>query len=124
MINKILFTLVALMLTSCDVPGIIHIVNKSPGTAYYIFEMTDGDIVRTDTIELSNVRKKNETNIMFGFGHWWMDESIKAYTAKIEKIEIVSLTDTIRLTDKNEMFKFFMHRRMGVFSNKIHIAIK
>lgn len=119
--NKIVLIFISILFVSCDIPGRITIKNKSNGKAVYRYEIIqEPDSLKIQTFEL---KSNSETNIMFGFGHFWTNERITQYLLPINEIEIISSSDTIVLTDKNEMFDFFKKRRRGLFKSTIKIKI-
>ena len=110
---------------SCDIPGTITIKNVSEGDAIYRYEVVSSeDSTEVYTIEIPNDKGSDEAGIIYGFGQFWTDERIKEYVQKISFIEIISQQDSIRLTDKEQMFEYFRERRGGLFKNKVKIKIE
>jgi hypothetical protein len=115
---------ILLLFSACDIPGKIELVNKSTTTAYYrVYSENDSGKLDTSSIEISGIEGNNQVSILFGFGHRWTDESINAYVSPIEKIELISQTDTIILNSNTELFSYFRNKRRGVFKRKIKITL-
>jgi len=113
-----------LVLPGCDVPGKIVVSNTSAGKIFYREERIIDDSVRTTAFELASQPPGNETMTFFAYGHFWTDEAIRKYVGSVNKIELMSSTDTLVLTDKNKMFEFLKHRRRGIFKQEIMIKIR
>jgi len=62
--------------------------------------------------------------VPFGFGQFWADYRITECVRGISKIEIITVSDTLILEDKTEMFNYFKKRRRGIFKRMIKIEIK
>ena len=122
--TRTLLLLLLLSTGSCDIPGYIVIKNKSEGEAVYRYEVVDEHgSVQTRSIEFKDNRKQDEAHIMLGFGHLWTDERIREYLSTINRIEILSPTDTIVYTDKKAMFDLFRKSRRGVLKNVVRVVI-
>ena len=106
-------------------PGTITIKNISEGEAIYRYEVVIGNgSIDVVALEIPNEEKLNSATILFGFGQLWTNKRIREYVGTINFIEIVSPSDSIRLTDKNEMIKFFEDRRSGLFKNEVKVTIR
>lgn len=123
MLKRILPLFILACLYGCDVPAKIQIRNESSGKAVYRYQMAD-TTTTIRTIEIPNTPGQNQTDIMFGFGQLWTDERITEYVSSINKIEVISVTDTISISDKKEMYQFFRKRRKGLFKDIVLIEIK
>lgn len=121
--KRILFICVALVLfISCDVPGRLEIINKSDQTAYYTYLLiNEFGVVDTFNIEVLGMDK---SGILFDFGWQWSDKQIKNYSEKIEKIELISVNDTIVMDNQAALEAFFKNNRKGFFKKKIQIVFK
>lgn len=114
--------IVILWLSGCDIPGKLIIENKSGKDAIYRCEFVEKDSIYE--IKLKGEKGKNRSGLFFGFGHNWTDTTIKKYVSAIHKIEIFSISDSIVLWNKEEMYLFFRARRKGFFKDKIEIIIR
>lgn len=117
-------SLFLMLLSGCDVPGKIVVSNTSAGKIFYREERIIDDSVRTTAFELASQPPGNETMTFFAYGHFWTDETIRKYAASVNRIELISSTDTLVLTDKNKMFEFLKSRRRGIFKQVITIKIR
>ncbi|MCG8578295.1 MAG: hypothetical protein MI866_00160 [Bacteroidales bacterium] len=126
-LNKLFFILLIslLLLNSCDIAGRLDIVNRTGETAYYCYYTQDNQGAKdTVLIEISGGKGDNIETILMGFGHTWSKAQIKEYTNRIEKIEMVTGKDTTLLTDKSEMFDFFLAHRKGPFHKTVKIVLE
>lgn len=111
-------------LYGCDLPGIITIENISQGDVVYRYEIiNNGDSTKVHTIEIPKDQELNKVSIMFGFGTLWTDKKIREYIETINSIEVISPTDSIYLTNKEQIYEFYRTRRKGIFKNEIKIRI-
>ncbi len=110
------------LVLGCDVPGVLRVENNSSGNALYITyqEKPNGEIERVE-LELSKDARKE---VMFGFGQHWTDERIREYFSQIKKIELITQSDTIIMSEKKEMYKYFRKRRKGLFKQLVKIKIE
>lgn len=106
----------------CDVPGYLSIQNCTEDDAYYLtyYKSPEG-IIDTVILEI----KPNETiGKLFGFGQHWTELGINDYLSQINKIEVITNTDTVSMTDKQEMYEYFRKRRRGLFNQIMKIKIE
>lgn len=122
--HTLLIILLLLVLSGCDIPGKIVVSNTSADKIFYREERIIDDSVRTIAFELDSQPPGNETMTFFAYGHSWTDETIRKYVASVNRIGIISSTDTLVLTDKNKMFEFLKSRRRGIFKQVIAIKIR
>lgn len=111
-----------IFLVGCDIPGKIIFENKSRDMASYRCFFSNSDSVIH--LQIQAGENKNKHSIFFGFGHKWTDNRIREYVSKIERIEISSISESIFLSDKTDMYNFFRMRRKGAFKDEIRIIIK
>ena len=103
-------------------PGEIKLVNFSNSSALYRYcSKNDLGKIYTTNIELSGLKS---TVLSFGFDHYWTEAKIKEYLASVSRIELITKTDTITLSDKSEMFNYFKIRRKGIFKKTIIITLE
>lgn len=108
--------------TSCDVPGRLEIVNRTDQTVYYNYLMVnDSGVVDTFNIEVKGMGK---AGILYGFGWQWNDEQIKDYSERIEKIELLSVNDTIVMNSQSTLEEFFIDNRKGLLKKNVRIVFK
>lgn len=111
-----------LAFNSCDVPGRLEIVNKTDQTAYYNYLLVnDSGVVDTFNIEIQGM---DEAGILYGFDWQWNDKQIKAYSEHIEKIELLSINDTIVIKSQVALEEFFMSNRKGLFKKNVRVVLK
>ncbi len=123
--NILISLLFIVLLTSCDIAGRLDIVNRTEETVFYKYYTHNGNGDKdTVSIEVSGAEDENIATILMGFGHTWSKPQIKEYTDWIERIEMVTEEDTTVLTDKNEMFDFFVKRRKGPFHKIVKIVFE
>jgi len=109
------------VLTSCDIPGKIIIVNTTSKEATYRCLFSEKDSVIE--LKIKPDKNHNKSGIFFGFGHRWTNNTIRQYVSTINKIEIFSSQDTLVFTDKEKIYNFFKTRRKGLFKDKIEVII-
>lgn len=108
--------------TSCDVPGRLEIINRTDQTAHFNYlVVNDSGVVDTFNIEVQGM---SEAGILYGFGWQWNDEQIKDYSERIEKIELLSVNDTIVLKSQAALEEFFSKNRKGLFKKSVRIVFK
>lgn len=115
-----------LHLASCD-PALSLIVNNRTKSPAY-FSMTDKSPIRSDssftrTLAPKGNRKKSQAFIYYGIGAWG-DVSLSKISGETKRLEVISINDTIILTDSTQMRKFFEERRKGLFKSRIVIDIR
>jgi hypothetical protein len=111
-----------LSFTSCDVPGRLEIVNKTDQTAYYKYLLlNDSGGVDTFNIEIQGMSR---AGILYGFGWQWNDERITDYSERIEKIELLSVNDTIVMNSQPALEEFFTTNREGLLKKSVRVVIK
>ena len=113
-IRLVLSIVAALVLVSCDVQGVLVLNNKTDKPAYYRVKVKD-------TILPVGVRPEGDVEIAVGpgekkvlgqgFGNFFSNAEIKSRVGQYEYMEIVTAYDSVRLTDKDEMYEFFKKRR-------------
>ena len=106
-----LLTLVLIFFSGCATPALLVLKNKSDNNAVYRIVTKDCLKVRDLTIS-----PKSKIHVWIGGFMDWKEENIERYTDKIQYIEIISQNDSIRLTGRNEMFKYIKSKRN--FSNQ------
>lgn len=111
-----------LSVLGCDIPGKLVIENKSGNDAVYRCEFLKKDSI--SEFKIKGEKGNNKAGILFGFGHFWTDSTINKYVSSIYKIEILSTSDSIVLSNKEELYLFFKTRRKGVFKDEIKIIIR
>ncbi len=116
--------LTMVVLSSCDVLGVIQFENKSETKATYRIYSITKELQDTTEINLEGRNGKNTSGIIFGFGHTWTDETIRNYVDSIQKIEILTATDTVVMRDKDSMFDYLKKRRKGLFKERINIVLR
>jgi len=105
----------------CDIPGYLHVKNCTESDAYYLmYSQADGI---SDTTRLK-IPPDQTKGILFGFGQHWTNDRIEEYVSQIDKIEIVTVNDTIALTDKKDMIQYLQKRRKGLFKQTLKIRIE
>lgn len=120
--SLILICALIVSFASCDVPGRLEIVNRTDQTAHYNYILVnDSGVVDTINIEIQG---KNEAGILFGFGWQWDDEQIKDYSERIEKIELLSVNDTIVMDSQAALEEFFTNNREGPFKKNVRVVFK
>lgn len=108
--------------TSCDVPGRLEIINRTEEKVYYkYFLVNDSGVVDTFNIEVQGM---GEAGILYGFGWQWNDEQIKNYSERIEKIELLSVNDTIVMESQAALEEFFTNNREGLFKKNVRVVFK
>ena len=114
-----------LLLSGCDIPGHIELVNKTESKVVYrYYQVLDNSQIDTVNIELLSVSGQNKAEIIFSFGQQWSDKRIKEYLDSVISIELISAMDTTILNDKEKMFYFFKERRKGLFRQTIRIKFE
>ncbi len=110
------------LFTACDVPGRLEIVNRTDQTAYFKYLLVnDSGVVDTFNIEVQGM---GEAGILYGFGWQWNDEQIKDYSERIEKIELLSVNDTIVMNSQTALEEFFTNNRQGLFKKNVRVVFK
>lgn len=119
--NKVII-IILVSLVACDIPGRIEIVNTSTKNAVYRYISVNKDGKSDSTnIYISGL---SGTAILFGFDHNWSDSKINEYLLPVKKIELITQSDTIVFTKKEEMFIFFKEHRKGFLKKTIKIKFK
>lgn len=127
----ILTILTGCILTSCDPAKLIILKNKSDKPAYFTWtieiDSTSGysnhPALRTGTFELGTEKDEREESFYFGFGSWPTGEIERLVDKNITSIEIEGVNTKVRMTDKEEIKRFLISRRHGLFKNFITIKI-
>lgn len=120
--KQIIFFGTLVLLEGCDMPGYLDVKNSTDSNAYYLTYSESADGVK-DTVIL-DIPSNDTKGVVFGFGQHWTDEGIQDYLSQIEKIEIITIEDTITMTDNKELFKYFRKRRKGLFKQTLKIKIE
>ena len=111
----------------CDVPGRIELINTTGKKVIYNLYMdSENEINQIDSLKsftFTEVSSANNNSVilLFGFGYFWTDSHIKGYIDDVSKVEIMSINDTIIITDKDEMFKYYRKHRKGFLKKTISI---
>ena len=83
--------------------------------------VNDSGVVDTFNIEVQGM---DEAGILYGFGWQWNDERIKDYSERIEKIELLSVNDTIVMESQAVLEEFFTNNREGLFKKNVRVVFK
>ena len=119
--NKVII-IILVSLVACDIPGRIELANTSSKNAVYRYiTLNKEGISDTTSIYISGL---SGTSILFGFEHNWSDSKINEYLIPFKKIELITQSDTIVYTKKEEMFIFFKKHRKGFLKKTIKIKLK
>ncbi len=119
---RIVLCILLFSLLGCDTPGMIELKNKTESNAIYRYiEKSETGKEDTITIEIPSRKTKD---VLFGFGQVWTDKRIKEYLSHTSSIELITVRDTLTLTDKKQMYNYFKKRRRGLFKNEIKVIIK
>ena len=116
-----LLLLLGLIVFSCDIPGLLNIINRTERPITYKIERIVGDSIRVSSVDIP---PGEELLQIFNFGEWWTDEMIEEYLSSYKSIEITSASDTIRLSNPEQMKIFFQQHRRGLLKANIRIKIK
>lgn len=119
-LNVIIF--ISFIIYGCDVPGKLIIENKSGKDASYRCEFFEKDSVYE--VVFNSSKNENIKTIIYGFGNLWSNERIKEYVSSIKMIQIKSISDSLTLLNKEEMYNFFKRRRKGLLKDEIKIVIR
>ncbi len=120
--SLIIINALLVIFTACDVPGRFEIVNRTDQTAYYKYLLVnDSGVVDTFNIEVQGM---GQAGILYGFGWQWNDEQIKDYSEKIEKIELLSVNDTIVMNSQTALEEFFTNNSQGLFKKNVRVVFK
>lgn len=116
--------LVAVLLTGCDVPGRLVLVNRSgyPATVRYIMKGEDYWNQRVYSLDAGGPKRNSYQ--MFGFGHTWSDENIRQYLGDVARIDFVTRTDSTSVADPQDLFELLRSNRKGLSKKAIRLALR
>lgn len=126
----VLLSLVAIIITSCDPPHYIDLINTTQSPAKVRFNLKSKvesyelkDIATSDSI-VFNVNPKDTANIHFGIGDW-SDSGIEEVTKSVKSIEIATKDITTKYKTENSIKNLLKKNRHGFFfKTKIEIEIQ
>lgn len=113
----------SLVFTSCDIQGRFTIRNKTKGEIAIKYYIDKQDSIVINQIILPDKNNINECNMILGLGQFWTGAQIKEYISDIQKIEIITPTDTTILENKTDLYQYFKKRRKGILKNEMRIDI-
>lgn len=123
------------LFVSCDVAREITLKNKTNKPAVFRMKSHNQDYPKPmlyykggfyrDTVNngFAEFRVEKKVDIHFGWGTW-MRNDLRNFVSGYEYIEIVSENDSIRITDKDQIYKFFRKGRYGLLQNYMRIKIR
>ncbi len=110
-----------ILLSSCDVPGVILIKNLTGGEVIYQYKLKTEHEIRTISIPGSG--RSRQAGIIFNYGEFWTDQRIKQYASDLNFIHIITSDDTLKIEASQQMEKFFLKNRGGVLKSQITIKV-
>jgi len=111
---------------SCDIPGVLIYKNKpKKGMVLRIHHIDNSPYTHIKTNEM-NLRTRGKIKngyVLLGFGHVWNERKTNRYVNAIEKIEILTPSDTFNIKGQTELKKFFATGKTKFFKKKLIIKI-
>ncbi|MCB2380568.1 hypothetical protein LGH70_23450 [Hymenobacter sp. BT635] len=81
------------------------------------------DSIFTKTLAPKGNGKKSQVFVYYGIGAWG-DVSLAKISRETKRLEVISINDTILLTDSTQIRNFFEPRRRGLLKSRIVINIR
>ena len=117
--------LVAVILTGCDVPGRLVLVNRSgyPSTVRTIMKGEDYWNQHVYSLDASGPKRKSYQ--MFGFGWNWSDKNIENYVSRIERIDFITKADSTSISGQEPLFDLLRNSRCnGLMKKNVVMKIR
>ena len=110
--------LFAVILTGCDVPGRLVLVNRSgyPATVRTIMKGEDHSDQRVDSLDATGPKRKSHQ--IFGFGWNWSDKNIENYVSRIDRIDIITKADSTSVSGQQPLFDLLRNSRCNGLMKK------